>query len=269
MSTYINDLVKSVDERWKEVVLLINSASKEENKDIQLYDALCRATTLLIVAHLEGFIKDLAKAIIHDVNTFSSFIVSPTALKRTFCKPYLDSSDDKQKETEQRRLKLIELLNGLEPKYVVEPFLIEGIYGNNKNPSPDIIKKICGNFGVKNIFILINNSKLDAAFSDVSSEVTELINGLKDHIIANTLSYPYTVDLDIFDIGLSPADGINERSFWETFIDQLLKYRNDIAHGSTSINSLSVTELTVMYEKVTILEYSLTMVLCNRSIPIN
>jgi len=268
MNTFVYELTNSVDDRWREVVLLIKSASKEESSDIEMYDALCRATILLIVAHLEGFVKDVAKAIVHDINTFSSFTSSPIALKRTFCKTYLDISEANSKVTEQKRQLLIELLNGLEPKYVVDPFLFEGAYGNNKNPSPGIINKICGNFGVKNIFALINNSKLDAAFSDIQSDVSDLINNLKDHILANTLNYPYTMDLELFDISLLPNGNVKERSFWETFIDQLLKHRNDIAHGATSINSLSVTELHVLYKKVIILEYALIMVLCYKSVPI-
>lgn len=269
MNTYVYDLAESIEDRWQEVILLIDCATIEEIKDIKLYDAQCRATTLLIVAHLEGFIKDVAKAIIHDVNRFSTFNDSPIALKRTFCKTYFDSKDENTKELEQKRLKLIELLNGLEPKFIVDPFLIDGVNGNNKNPSPGVLNKICTNFGIKNIFTLINTSKLDAAFSEVKSEVSELINNLKDHVLSNTHAYPYSIDLAVFNINTSSVGGACERSFWETFIDQLLKYRNDIAHGSTLINSLSVKELTEMYEKVKILEYALIMILCSKSVPVS
>lgn len=268
MTTYVYDLAASIDNRWQEVNLLIQKASEEESKNLPLYDALCRATALLIVAHLEGFVREIAKSVIHDINSFSSFNKSPISLKRTYCKIFMESGTGDPKDIEQRTQKLIEVLNGLDTKFVVDPFLVESAYGTNKNPSPNVISKICANFGVKNIFSWINNSRLDIVFSGVASDITALIDDLKVHILNNTQTYPYILDIGVFSI-LEPSSTTNTvRSFWETFLDQLMKHRNDIAHGSLLTNSLSVRELIEFRDKVIVLEYALLLIICHKSQPI-
>jgi hypothetical protein len=262
MSTFVYELVNSIDDRLQEVRTFI-----EQNNNSDLYDPLCRATVLLIVAHLEGFVKETAKAIIYDINQFSSFKESPAALKRTFCKTYMIITQENAREIEQKIQKLIDMLNNLETKFVVDPFLVESPYGNNKNPSPRVINKICTNFGVTNIFSWFDGSSLDIVFSGVASEIESLLEKLKSHIFNNTQSYPYNLDISLFEIKESAAKKGSTHSFWETFLDQLLKSRNDIAHGSLLTNSLSVEELNDFLNKVIVLKYGLVLVLCHSSIP--
>ncbi|WNZ45185.1 MAE_28990/MAE_18760 family HEPN-like nuclease [Leptolyngbya boryana CZ1] len=267
MSTFVYDLVNSIDDRLQEVRTLIEKAAAERNNNSDLYDPLCRATVLLIVAHLEGFVKEIAKAIISDINQFSSFRESPVALKRTFCKTFMISNQENGREVEQKVQQLINMLNNLETKFIVDPFLVESPYGNNKNPSPGVINKICANFGVKNIFSWFNDSSLDIVFSGVASEIDLLLEKLKSHVLNNTQSYPYNLDISFFEIKEPAAKNGSTRSFWETFLDQLLKSRNDIAHGSLLTNSLSVEELADFLNKVIVLKYGLVLVLCHLSIP--
>lgn len=266
MSTFVSELVNSIDSRWQEVDILIEKASEQQATNLAFYDALCRATVLLIVAHLEAFIKDIVKVIVQDINSFSRFSKSPLSLKRTFCKTYIDANLGSPAEVEQRTQKLISMLDDLETKFIVEPFLVESAYGNNKNPSPSVITKICANFGVRNIFSWINNSNLDIVFNGTSSDISDLIGSLKLHVSISTDNYPYTIDISLFGIS-EPATRNNTRSFWETFLDRLLTYRNDIAHGSSLTNSLSVAELTDFRDKVIVLQYALILVLCYKSLP--
>jgi hypothetical protein len=267
MSTFVYDLVNSIDDRLREVRILIEKAAAEQNNSSELYDPLCRATVLLVVAHLEGFVKEIAKAIIYDINQFSSFKESPVALKRTFCKTFMIFSQENGRVVEQKVQQLINMLNNLETKFVVDPFLVESSYGNNKNPSPSVINKICANFGVRNIFSWFNGSRLDIVFSGIGSEIDLLLEKLKFHTLENTQSYPYELDISLFDVKEPSEKNAITRSFWETFLDQLLKIRNDIAHGSSLTNSLSVEELNDFLNKVIVLKYGLVLVLCHLSIP--
>lgn len=77
MSTFIYELVSSIDVRWQEVSILIEKASEAQDSQPDLYDALCRASVVLMVAHLEGFTKEVAKSLLSDINKFSTFKKSP------------------------------------------------------------------------------------------------------------------------------------------------------------------------------------------------
>lgn len=92
MITFLYDLAESTERRWQEVDVLITKAQAEKNLDTRYYDALCRAIAVLIVAHLESYVREIAKSIIDDINAYSSFNASPLSMKRTFCKPYIDGS---------------------------------------------------------------------------------------------------------------------------------------------------------------------------------
>lgn len=268
MTTYVYELATSLDERWQEVNILIQKASEEENSNQGLYDALCRATVLLIVAHFESFLKETTRAIIRDINTFSTFSKSPMAFKRTFCKVFIDPNDGDFKEAELKTQKLIGILDGLDTKFSFESFLVETAYGNNKNPSPSMITKISTNFGVRNVFSWLYSQKIDIVFNGVRSEIEALIAELREHVIGNTENYPYSLNIARFEIA-EPNSKSNPtaRSFWETFLDDLMKSRNDIAHGSTLKNSLSIRDLVDFRDKVIILEYSFLLILCHKSRP--
>ncbi len=86
MSTFVNYLVSSIEDQWNEVDVLIEKSVEERDKNPILYNALCRASIVLMVAHLEGFIKEVARAILDDVNKFSSFREAPYPIQATFCK---------------------------------------------------------------------------------------------------------------------------------------------------------------------------------------
>jgi len=230
MGTFIYDLAYSIEDRWSEIDILIEKASREENSDLAFYDALCRATVVLIVAHLEGFIKDVSRSIIQDINRSSTFKASPQPIKRVFCRSFVDLPSGENKTSAEHRIqRLMDMLDDLDTKFSVEPFLIENNHGNNKNPSPSIIERICTNFGVEGFFSWINSSRLDVVFSGMPSDVINLINELRDHLLARTELYPYTVDFSLFGIREAKNNKSGIRSFWETFLDQVLKNRHDVA----------------------------------------
>jgi hypothetical protein len=266
MDTFVYVFACSMEERFKEIDILIAKAAQEEPHNSDLYDALCRATIVLMVAHLESYIKDVTKSVLNDINKFSSFKDAPVELKRTFCRAYIDAPPD-SKELQQKTLKLIDIFDSLETKFTHEPFFYESKYGDNKNPSPDVINKICKNFGISNVFDWIKESKVDDIFSSTESEISNLVIELRMHVFESTINYPYDIDLNKF--GLSNAVIDKGKSFYETYLDELLKKRHEVAHGSSLDNSFSVKVLTEHRNKVIILVYTLILIISSASLPKN
>ncbi|MGB3669531.1 MAG: MAE_28990/MAE_18760 family HEPN-like nuclease [Phormidesmis sp.] len=260
MSTFVNYLVNSIEDQWKEVDVLIEKSAEERDTNPTLYSALCRASIVLMVAHLEGFTKEVARAILDDVNQFSSFKNTPYPIQSTFCKMFVE-------EDGRRTKKLIDLLCVLETKLSLEPFLIESARGNNKNPSPRVIDKICANFGVNNFFSRIENSQLDDIFSSVRSGTEALLEELINHTSVGTEVYPYSMNVSEFGIDASDAKKKPINTQWMEFLDYLLESRNRIAHGSSTTNSLSVEELIDFRDKVAVLQHALVLVLCHEALP--
>lgn len=269
MSTFVHYLTDSSEERWQEVNLLIDQASDKEGVDKPLYNALCRAIVVLIVAHFEGFMKELARSIVQDINQFSTFNKTPTFIKRTFCRTFVDigTLENHDKSIEDKINRLVDMFDLLDTKFTSDPFLPESAHGNNRNPSPTIISRVCSNFGVENVFLWMYNSKLDIVFNNYSSDVSQLISDLRSHTITNTQSFPYTIDISTFELKEVNSTRNIRRSLWETFIDELLRNRHDVAHGNSLENSLSVGQLAEFRDKAIVLEYALTLILCHKSAP--
>lgn len=281
MSTFINDLNDNINTKWADVEALIKAAKAYEHSDEALYDVICRSSILFISAHLESFVKDAAKAAINDINKFSNFKKAPENIKKIYCKVFthnptvqnISNLGAHNADLEQRTLKLIETLNDFDIKFTVEPFLINNQYGNNqKNPTPNIISKVFNNFGIKNVFNWLTNSEFETLFegtSSASASIQQKLDLLHAHIDKQTSEFPYTVDLNIINISepsdrLTPSKIREQRSFWETFLDELLKIRHKIAHGSSLEEGFSIDAIIDYKQKVTILEKMLILILCHK-----
>ena len=264
MATFVNELVNTLAIRWREVDVLLETAKGEEGKsDAHLHDVLCRASVVLIVAHLEGFVRDCARAVLKDINHFSTFQGSPGHLKWTFCSTFIHT---KEGGGHNQVKKLITLLDGLQTKFAPEPFLFEGKHDDSRNPSPAVIEKIAKNFGIKGFFALMASSRADVVFTNVNSDVTNLTNELYSHLLNHTVTFPYTVDVRHF--GLDVAGDIvkDSRTLWEAFLDNLLTKRHEIAHGSDRLNSMSIGEIRTAKAKAIILQYAFAIMLCKYSV---
>jgi len=131
MATFLNDYIHGVDEKWQEIDILINNAKRIEDNDENLYNAICRSITVLLVAHLEGFAKDLVKNVIRDLNQYCDFSALPAAIKRTYCTKYLGNNYEKNRNYEKYMSKLIEKFEQTNCRISDEPFF----YSKNKNPT--------------------------------------------------------------------------------------------------------------------------------------
>jgi hypothetical protein len=273
MTTFAYALVDSVDARWSEINLLIIEAESRSN-NIDFYNALCRSISVLMIAQFEGFIKDTARAVIDDINKFSSFKEAPSALKQRFCRSFLEKENEKGSEELQGRItKLIGMFDGLETQFTLEPFLVKDVQDHDKNPSPSVIDRITANFGVRDFFKSINGSDLDSIFSDTSSEIEKLKIKLRDHVILGIEHYPYKLKPINFNIGLNTLEtnvsSKKVRTLWQDFLDNMMARRHGIAHGSISENPNSIEEIRNSLMKLEILQLAILMVICEKVTLVN
>ncbi|CAH6920427.1 HEPN_RiboL-PSP domain-containing protein [Vibrio chagasii] len=240
MATFLSDLVEQLDDRWKEVDLLIDKAEEVEDTEPNLYVALSRSVCVLVVAHLEGFTKDLVKAVIRDINANGSFERLSTQIKRTYAKRYLPSKDISTNFNYNYYLtELVNKLDETQCHISHEPFL----KGDNKNPKPDVIKTIFANFGISDVFAYIKESDLDEIFSGVSvSEIVEMTELATEIALTDLETFPYKSNKETFKLEKC-AKQKNESTLCQTFIDQINQKRHEVAHGNIFNNSESVKSL--------------------------
>lgn len=255
MSVYFTESLVQFQWRWREIETLSKLASKNK-KDENVYNSICRAIIVLMVAHFEGTIRDTAKAIIDDFNTHSKFSKLPDAMKRVFCKELVEGFNESgSKELEQRTQKAIALFDTLSPQIALEPYLREG-----KNPSPSIIERVGRNFGIKNFFKILDQSDFDVVFINEKRKIGQFKRRLKEYLNKATDRYPYDVNPKKFRLGQNPKPA--SPTMWEDFVNNLLLIRHGIAHGSNTENLKSISDIIEIGTKLEILEYAFMHVMC-------
>lgn len=276
MDTFVKIGLEVLEERFKEIDTIISKASdyevdesidayqKEEFENI--YKVLCRSAQVLLIAHLEGAIKDTAKNILDDINYYSKFNNSPYPLKKTFCEHFLVKNEKGRYSDEKTKL-LINTFDSLPVKYIADPFILFYNSGSktNRNPSPDLIIKVTEKFGIENFFGMIENSNLDVVFTGSKSEILDIRDQLKEHLYTGVSSYPYDLDLSIFNISLKSSN--KKQTLWHLFLESILKNRHDIAHGNTLESPFYHKDIEESKIKVEILLYAFISVLCVKSSP--
>ncbi|WIF07054.1 HEPN domain-containing protein [Serratia sp. B1] len=256
MSTFIADYLDTVDLQWKEIDILASQATKVENSNFDLYNALCRSITILIVAHMEGFVKGVVKSIINDYSTVK-FKDLPQSLKITYCKKHLGFDESAINGYHERVKNLIsdfELSSDFKINY--EPFIFE----KNRNPKPDAIGNIAARFGVRDLFKNLHDSRFDNVFSMTSTEIRKSLPYLNDVTKRKVSTFPYCVRKNIYKTKPKKYTG---RSLWETFLDDLNQKRHTIVHGNDFNNSTNVKSLLELKDKVRVLQFCFILILCS------
>lgn len=255
MSTFLYDFVCQLDAKWKEVDLLISKAKTIKNGEQELHNAICRSVTVLIVAHLEGFIKDLAKCIVSDLNNKITFSQLPDSIKRTYCKKYLGNNSD-SKEYDRNMNKLMDKFDELNCKLSYEPFL----FSANKNPNPNVVETIFKNFGINNIFIYLHDSELDNVFSESNQSIKKRISLMQIDIKKEVKEFPYTFDKSKYLLDKSSSKG-NNRTLWQEFLDQINQKRHSVAHGNEFENADDASVLEDRKDRVVLFQLGLIGIL--------
>lgn len=257
MSTVAFELFRNFDARWTEVDLLLNMARHTEDADPK-YSVLCRASIVLIVANLEGFLNEVLKSIIKDINLNDYFRHTSYSMKETFCGQFIDITDKGMKKKTHR---LIETLDELHTQYTVEPFL----YENSKNPKTSVIEKFFNEIGGKNFFGYITDCNIDKVFENDTDYNQSLINDMKDVLISGTDAFPYEVKLEQVPFNLD-KNLINKECLWNTFVNETLKARHTVAHGISLEDTMTIEEIFKTVEKVKVLELAFGLLICAKCI---
>lgn len=259
-STFASLFIEELGARWTEIELLIEEIKIQSNDAVK--NVLCRSAVVLLVAHLEGFMKEAASTLIKDLNHHCVFSELPKRIQKTYCNLFLSTINDSGGIDNKIQGRLMDKFGELNAQLTVEPFL----YDRNKNPSPSVIETILSNFGVKDFFKLLHMSSLDIVFENSSSETHVLLENLRNYTRQAIASFPYTINLEIYEISIKGGNLAREDSLWIVFLDELLRKRHSIAHGSSFQNDMSVNELEDAKMKVQILQYSIALVLFNSGV---
>lgn len=255
MTSFVADYLETVQEQWAEIDILAAEAKLIELEKSELYNALCRSITILIVSHMEGFVKGIVKSIISDYSNVE-FKNLPIAVKMTYCKRHLGFDESIFKDYHAR---IKSLINDFELtadfKVTHEPFL----YDKNKNPKPDVLSEVAHRFGVKDIFKNLHDSRFDGVFSMSRTQIKQQLPILKRSTEKKVSEFPYKVRKGLFKTNPKKYNG---RSMWQLFLDDLNFKRHKIVHGNDFNNTTDIDTLLELKDKVCILQYSITLIIC-------
>lgn len=288
----INSFIKNLSKRHNEISLLIEHAKqlfeKDDNISKNLYNSICRSTSILLVSHLEGFIRDFTKNMILDINKLVDFKDINDKVKKQYVSFFLNLSENYTKKDNEKTNNLVKkfelidnniketiknnsdidststLLIGNSIELIPDPFLFK----DNKNPKPDILNRVCGNFGIKNIFSFLKNSKLDIVFENNKLETNQLIEKIFSDLELGTNCYPFNIDINYYELEKSELAN-KEITHWEEFLNNLLAIRHKIVHGSSLENITNHTDLKDFEQKTILLQYGIILLLIKYNFKLN
>ena len=254
MATFISDYLDELNEQWKEIDILLTEATTIKNNNQPLYNVMCRSATILIVAHMEGFLKDVAKNIISDYSCLE-FKKLPISVKKTYCEKHIYECERDTKAYNSRINSLVaDFESSCDFKVSHEPF----IYNKNKNPKPDVLCEYSCRFGIKDIFRNLYESFFDSVFSNTNADNEQFLSSLITSTKSKVETFPYSVRKNIYRTKSTKYTG---RSLWETFLDDLNQKRHKIVHGNDFGNSMNEQELSELKNKVRILQYGYLLII--------
>lgn len=256
MSTYVNYYIEQLDLQWSEVSILINEANAVKETNVPLYDAICRSVSVLIVAHLEGFIKGLAKNIVSDLNQNHPFKELPESVKRTYCKKFIGYESKLINNYSGKLNDLIDVFGASNDIKITEDAFL---FDDNKNQKPDIIKNVLEKFGVDDIFKNLHGSIFDQAFISVS-KLNRVLKLTKTIVKGRTAEYPYTIKIKKFKCN-SKKYKVG-RTLWQSYLDEINQLRHKIAHGNSFNNYTDIRALDESKLKAQLLQLAIILVVC-------
>lgn len=251
MSTFVSDFLSDFNERWNEVELLIQMAEQLED-DEPKFKVLCRTTIVLIVANFEGFLNEILRCLIKDINANHYFKYTSERMKRTYCMQFLPD----EKGNESKITRLIETFDELDAIYNIEPFL----YENNKNPKAAVIEKLFAEISKKKFFGYLIDCELEEVFQNEMSVILEHVEVLKDAVMIGTENFPYQLELEGLGFNLENRPAPND-CLWKVFMNETLKARHTVAHGISQDNTMALSEIKQTKEKIKILELSFAILI--------
>lgn len=270
MNSFLHDFLVASEKNWKEVDLLIAKAKEAGSEDIELHNALCRSIIILMVSHLEGYLKGLVKSVVDDFNLSCSFDEFPRKMQATYCVKYLDLPAKKSDKSYNEKLEnLISKFEDAGCKVEVEPFLFRknnpGNDGGNGNPKEGVVKRLLQNFGVKDVFSLLHESSFDDVFSMTHGEVKDFIHSTKMDVMGGGNGFPYTFEGEKYKLAYTAK--INQKPLWVEFLEETNRKRHTIVHGNDFYNEDDISRVDETWSKVMLFQYALAAVLMSEVTP--
>ncbi|HEL3815768.1 TPA: hypothetical protein UMY79_002665 [Stenotrophomonas maltophilia] len=233
MSTLAFAAVAAIPKRIGELRSLIAHAKIIEATDEGLYNSICRASSVLMAAQLEGFVKDLYKGVVDDFNYgVSDFSKRPVAMQVEFCRQIAYYEGVPESDINSR-------IKALRNFFAVNPVQIQ--FGHfsyresqNKNPGAGAVNSIFNKLGVPDVVSSIAGSYFEDVFRDDSHAAyrvaRECIRGRSRLFI-----FPYRKSPSSYSIVHRKKPAVD--GLWGDYLEGIMMRRHAIAHGDTFENS--------------------------------
>uniref|UniRef100_UPI003F49A68F HEPN domain-containing protein n=1 Tax=Cupriavidus taiwanensis TaxID=164546 RepID=UPI003F49A68F len=258
MSTAVFMVACSIPGRIEELSRLTRLAEKEQTRSEESFNTLCRACSVLLASHLEGFLKDLSKSISVDLNYYlKSFSGMPEALKRSFCEKIAFYEGVPSDEVNKRITQLIAFFSANSVNIDLQAFTYKE--NKNRNAGPDVIDGALAKLGVPSVLNSMKNSRLENVFKN-DANATHLIRRDLRRFRSLVYHYPYRGLPETYAFDFKNARGTQKgssTSLWHTFIEEVMQRRHRIAHGDTMENDADATILTQDIEKLDVLMHGM------------
>lgn len=263
-NTFVSVRLENIEKRFSEVDTLLVLAKANKN-DQKIYSSLCRSAHVLLVSHVEGIYKDIVKDIIDDFNSNVDFINLPNSIFRSFSLHFINTESD-HANTEHLKTKLWEAFRDYKCNLKVEPFLRI----DNKNPTQKILEDILNKFGEKNFFHSLSKSKLETVFENSLNVSSRELYRIKRYTKNGTKNFPYTLDKSYYSNGSinQSVKNKSKKGLFEEFLEEFLKDRHSIVHGSRLDNPKDSKEIELSRIKIEILIYAFIICICSGASPI-
>lgn len=262
MTTALFEVSSHISTRISELNVILNAA-KEHDETNPLHKALCRSATILLSSHLEGFLKDVSKSALLDLQyNIRHYKDMPKNIRETFCRKIVYYEKIEEKDIRGRMTQLDAFFMSNSVKIELNAFNYNE--NPNKNPSPKNIDRPLKIFGLEDILQRISTEKILNIFEgSASSEYMTLRQMSK---FRSTLyRFPYKALPSNYQF-LKPKKASKKQispSIWETFLDEVLERRHAVAHGDTMENIGHINVLRENVKKLEVLMYAILYCVSN------
>ena len=254
MSTAVFELASSIPSRVSELNILVQQAKETEQVNEELYNALCRATSVLLASHLEGFIKELTEALVSDLYVrLQHFKHMPKALQYTFCEKIAFYEKVEQTEIKERVKQLIAFFSEYSVPIKIKAFTYKE--STNKNATANFIDMAFARIGVPDILASIAGGRFEVVFDNDDQTNVKLLRDLTrmrpflSRFPDRCLPKHYTP------FARQPKSGSLKarQSLWHAYIEEVMIRRHKVAHGETLANETTWRDLRVDIVKLEVL----------------
>lgn len=258
MSTAAFEIAMSITVRLGELKRLVAHAkySREKLKSEDIYNSICRACCILLASNLEGFLKELSRSLILDLNYYlKDFSKMPKIMQRAFCEKILYFEGVTDSDHKQRTNQLIDFFT--KNSVQIDLNAITYKQNSNKNPSPSFIDNAFEKLGIYSMLNTLADSRLEDVFKNSKTSNYKLLRDMSRYR-SRLYTFPYKqtpAEYSFKKIEKTETKKIPNNTIWHNYIDEILTRRHSIAHGDTLNNDTTAEQLESDILKLEVLMY--------------